>query len=146
MKKVITIALLVVTLFAGGMTAEAKTTKKKSTTTKTTQTSSAQWNGDIPSASLIYKSFLPDPNSDFKNFEKYGYNLINNGSEVELINPGVCKIYCSYGSHGGTVYVTVYDSSKRNKLYQEVKSFFSKKIEGQLYLHELNGDTISIFW
>lgn len=148
MKKVITITLLVVTLLVGAMTVEAKTTKKKSTTRTTKASSVSDWNGNIPSASFLYKSIIYDCDNDnyISQYEYHGYDVNVTGMENYYYNPQDCEIKASFGSRGGTVYIKVNNVTKRNNLYNEVKKYFSKKISGQLYLYELKGDTITIYW
>ena len=110
MKKVITICLLVVTLLVGGMTMDAKTSKKKSSKSS----SSATWNGDIPSAAIIV------------NPHKYDSQLINHGYRDDytgFIKSGVCEFHHMGTSGGWVIDIEIPDSSKRNWLYNNIKSY-----------------------
>lgn len=146
MKKIATILMLLAAFLVGGMTMDAKTTKKKSTKTKTTLTSSAQWNGDIPSASVIAQFFMGSLSETQKS--KYKKQFINHGYYFEdydsiAINEDVCEIKVSYAAQSIEIYITVYDSSERDWLYNNILSFKkSQKSNGRFYGVYLNGDTI----
>lgn len=109
MKKAITICLLVVTLLAGGMTMDAKTTKKKSSKSS----ASASWNGDVPSAALIFNL---GPESEFTS---HGYYWDDGGYK----KPGVCEFHRMGTSGGWVIDIEIPDSSKRTWLYNNIKSF-----------------------
>ena len=126
MKKLATILMLVAAILAGGMTMDAKTTKKLSSKSS----SSATWNGDIPSAAIIIKLF---DSSDGSQLVKHGYKFTEE-SESDLIDmtwtkSGVCKFNYTHGMEAGddVLKIEVYDSSKRTKLYNELKKYLSKK-------------------
>ena len=137
MKKVITICLLVVTLFVGSMTMDAKTTKKKSTRGKTTQTSSAQWNGDIPSAKIIEQFFMGGLSEAQKS--KYRGQFINHGYHFEdyddiAIKDNVCEIETQRSAQSIEIYIVVYDSELRNWLYNDILNFKkSQKSNSRFY-------------
>ena len=126
MKKAITILMLIAAIMVGTATAEAKTTKKSKSS------SSSSWNGDIPSASLIYKLYVSNNGSELK---KHGYKEINEsdpfGCPVYLtwVKSGVCKIFYEHGCEAGDddMRIEVYDSSKCTKLYNDLKKKYGKK-------------------
>ena len=75
MRRFVLLSVIVVSCLLGGMTLEAKTAKKKSKA-RTTQTSSSQWNGDIPSAAILYSMFTNDSKYD-KQFKNHGYSIMD---------------------------------------------------------------------
>ena len=142
MKRVITICLLVVSIFVGGMTVDAKTTKKKGKA-KTSQSSSASkyWNGDMPTAKLVltYRGGWGNDNYGFAN---KGYRLTDGEVGEAWIKDGVCKIEQWGGSGGGETTVIVYDSAKRNKLYNDIKRAIANARSGEEL--RMKGNTIII--
>ena len=122
MKKVITIFLLVVTLVSSGTILDAKTTKKKAKA-KTTQSSFLRWNGDIPSAAILYSMFTNDSKYD-KQFKNHGYS-IKYQTFKEWNKPGVCEIRKSGGSGGSDIVIVINDYQKRNWLYNNIKKYIS---------------------
>ena len=143
MKKVITICLLVVTLLVGGMTMDAKTTKKKATKAKTTQTPSAQWNGDIPSAAILYSMFSNDSKYD-NQFKSYGYKITYQTFK-QWKKAGVCEIEISGGSGGSSISIIINDSQKRNWLYDNIKKFISNLKVKHYERVTMSGNEISFF-
>ena len=148
MKKVITICLLIVTLLAGGMTMEAKTTKKKGKT-RTTQTSSAQWNGDIPSAKIIEQFFMGGLSEAQKS--KYRNQFINHGYHLEdyddiAIKEGVCEIETQRSAQTIDIYIKIYDTSKRQWLYKDMQNLVKShgKYSGLFVSLEGNHITLSL--
>lgn len=82
MKKILTICLLAVAVLAGSMSMDAKTTKKKSKA-KTTRSVSTQWNGDIPSASIIEQFFMTGLSEAQKS--KYRSQFIDHGYHLKIM-------------------------------------------------------------
>ena len=141
MKKIITICLLIVTLIVGGTTMDGKATKKKNKT-KTSQTVSSQWNGDIPPASTMY-GFFQNRNS-YSAFKNHGYSYSGDDLEGSLVKAGVCSIeWTICGSHACSIQIYVYDSSKRQWLYNNLKKYISSKKIKRTYV-DLDDNCIQI--
>lgn len=126
MKRITAIIMLMAVILIGGMTIDAKTTKKNSSKSS----SSATWNGDIPSPSIIVKLFDTNNGSQL---EKHGYRFTDNSSDdmidLSWTKSGVCKFNYTHGSEAGddALEIDVYDSAKRNKLYKDLKKYLSNK-------------------
>ena len=141
MKKVIMIMMLISALLVGGIAVEAKTTKKSKSTT--TQSSSRLWNGDIPSATILYSMFTNDKKYD-RQFRDHGYIIIDETFK-QWNKYGVCEIEIWGGSGGSFVDVIVYDPTKRNWLYNNIKNFISSHKLRHYEKVEMKGNTISFF-
>ena len=135
MKKVITIMMLAVAIIIGGATMDAKSSSKKKSSKSS---SSSSWNGDIPSASVIINVYKKGNGSELK---KHGYKEVDNSRnsgdiiDISWIKSGVCKITYTHGLEAGddNLIIDVYDSSKRTKLYNSLKSYVSKKSGYSVY-------------
>lgn len=140
MKKIVTILMLVAVLFATGASVDAKTTKKKAKA-RTSQTSSGSkyWNGDMPTAKLVL-DFSGIGGEDTYGFAQKGYRIIDGEVDPAWFKDGVCKIENWGGSGGGETTISVYNSSKLNQLYNDIK----KAAKG--YEVTKKGNTITIFW
>ena len=146
MKKVITICLLVGTLFMGAMTIDAKTTKKKVKARTSQNTSSAQWNGDIPSARIIEQFFMGGLSTAQQSQIKSQF--INHGYRFEdyddiAIKEDVCEIETEHAAQSIEIYIKVYDSEQRNWLYNNLLSFKkSQKSNSRFYGVYMDGNKI----
>ena len=123
MKRIFTILMLVAAVLVGGTTVDAKTTKKKAKA-KTTQTSSsALWNGDMPTA----KNLLENMESLSPEFAKKGYRVLEEGHmSWSIIKNGICSIEWMQGMSYGDLIITVFDTSKLNWLYEDLKKAIRK--------------------
>ena len=142
MKNFATILMLVAVLFVGGTTIDAKTSKKK---TKAKTTASTTWNGDIPSAEIIY-SLDPSVSKYDSQFRNHGYSISSLPADKTWEKPGVCKIWIACGSGGCGVDIEINDATQRNKLYNNLKQIFKRK--GPYNIKDnrgvkMNGNTIS---
>ena len=137
MKKIIPICLLVISLFVGGITIDAKTTKKKKKVRTTQTSSSALWNGDMPTGNNILKngSWLSPV------FAQKGFREVKGGDFPAIKKDGVCCIeYC--GGMGAEQWtITVFDTSKLNWLYQDLKKATS---HDKLYSVKINSNIIEV--
>lgn len=115
MKKIITICLLVITLLAGGMTAEAKTTKKKGKA-RTTQSNKSTVDG---SSKLDYDTFFSDQGGfEFKNMMeiesalyKAGFKLKSSSTQYKFTcNGTTVEIY----GDGDQIEISIKFMSKKN--------------------------------
>ena len=130
------------------MTMEAKTTKKKGKT-RTTQPSSAQWNGDIPSAKIIEQFFMGGLSEAQKS--KYRNQFINHGYHLEdyddiAIKEGVCEIETQRSAQTIDIYIKIYDTSKRQWLYKDMQNLVKShgKYSGLFVSLEGNHITLSL--
>lgn len=145
MKKIATILMLVAALLIGGISTDAKTTKKKKKA-KAKTTASITWNGDIPSAEIVY-SLDPTVSKYDSQFRNHGYSISSLiPADKTWEKPGVCKIWIACGSGGCGVEIEINNATQRNKLYNDLKQIFKSKgpynIKGK-YPVEMNGNTIS---
>ena len=147
MKKLLTIFMLAVALIAIAPTADAKTKKK------TKSTSSASWNGDIPSASLILKmrgSAKGISENIVSQLKQHGYKITSEDRgdfwyEAKWTKSGVCSIRYFDGVEAAdsSWEIEVYNSSACTKLYNDLKS---KLRTDKNWDVSKEGDTISIFY
>ena len=124
MKKIVTILMLLTALLIGGMTADAKTSKKKAKA-KTSQSSSTSkyWNGDMPTA----KNLLENMESLSPEFAKKGYRVLDDRPMFwSIIKDGICSIEWMQGMSYGDLIITVFDTSKLNWLYEDLKKAIKK--------------------
>ena len=121
MKKLATILILAVVILIGGATADSKTTKKKSKARTTQSYSNAMWNGDLPTA----KNILNGHAGLTSEFAKKGYREFV-GEFEGVIKDGVCSVEYAGGSGGWTYIITVFDTSKLNWLYNDIKKYTAK--------------------
>lgn len=147
MKKIITIFMMTMAIILGGVTMDAKSSSKKSFSKSSP---SASWNGDIPSASFIVDMGNWNSSIDSQ-FKKHGYQKTDSkndefGREVTWTKPGVCKIHYfdSNVDAADTGWsIEVYDSSKRTKLYNDLKQYF----KSQKYWNvDKEGNKISVYY
>lgn len=123
MKKIVTILMLVAVVLVGGMTMDAKTTKKKKKARTTQTSSSALWNGDLPTA----KNLLENMESLSPEFAKKGYRVLEDRHMFwSIIKDGICSIEWMQGVYYGDLIITVYDTSKLNWLYEDLKKAIIK--------------------
>ena len=145
MRKIATILMLVAVFLIGVTVVDAKTTKKKSKA-RTTRSVSAQWNEDIPSASIIEQFFMSGLSEAQKS--KYRSQFIDHGYHFEdyesiAIKEGVCEIEFAPAAQTMEIYIVVYDSELRNWLYNDIRSLIkSKKSNSRFYNTYVNGNTI----
>lgn len=136
MKKLATILMLIAIILVGGATVDAKTTKKKKKARTTNTSSSNLWNGDMPTGNNILKngSWLSPV------FAQKGFREVK-GVDPTIKKDGVCSIeYCGgMGAEGWTI--TVFDTSKLNWLYQDLKKATA---HDKLYSVKLNGNIIEV--
>lgn len=128
MKKQATILMLVDAILVGGMTMEAKTTGKKGKT-RSAQSSSAQWNGDIPSAKIIEQFFMTGSDAQTS---KYRSQFINHGYHFKdyediAIKEGVYKIETQRYAQTIDVNIKISDSTQRQWLYNDMQALVKSK-------------------
>lgn len=147
MKKVITICLLAVSLLVGGITTEAKTAKKKAKA-KTSQTSSSQWNGDIPSGTILYNTFFNGKASSYKSqFINHGYTVNEEYGSIESVSKdGVCEIISDFAAQQSWITIVVYDSGQRKWLYNNLTQLVKSKGKRSGYSVDMDGDEITFSW
>ena len=137
MKRIFTILMLVAVVLVGVMTIDAKTTKKKKKARTTQTSSSALWNGDMPTGNNILKngSWLSPV------FAQKGFREVKGEDFPAIKKDGVCCIeYC--GGMGAEQWtITVFDTSKLNWLYQDLKKATA---HDKLYSVNLNGNIIEV--
>ena len=145
MKKVITICLLVVSLFVGGWTLDAKTTKKK-TKTRTSQASSAS-NVSGPSYMVYTNDFFKfskgklleykDPDKLYSYLENKGYKIISSTIPFEgwidktYENNGiVINISIADNAFQGFITINFVNSQQTELFLSNLKSTGWKKYSG----------------
>ena len=126
MKKLLTILMLAVAVIAVAPTAYAKTKKKAKST------SSASWNGDIPSASLILKmrgSSKGISSNIVSQLKQHGYKITREDSgdfwyEATWTKSGVCSISYFDGVEAADSgwEIEVYNSAACTKLYNDLRN------------------------
>lgn len=148
MKKVITICLLVATFLVGGTTADAKTSKKKSTKTKTTQTSAAQWNGDIPSGTILYNTFFNGKASSYENqFIDHGYTVNGQHGWIDSMSKdGVIEMIMEDAAQQRWLTIVVYDSGQRKWLYNSLSQLVKSLGKRSGYWVHMEGNEILFSW
>ena len=140
MKKIVTILMLVATIFVGGMTIDAQTTKKKSTT-KTAQTASSKV---LPKFEDFYvwgyNPFLEkngyliqNKKSLQSNLSKIGYSykgiqLIHmTGDFYKFNRPGGPELLISEETAGADIYIRFKNNSSLKEYWEYLKSIGFKE-------------------
>lgn len=146
MKKVITLCFLIAVLLAGGMTMEAKSTKKKSKG-RSSQTS-AQWNGDIPSGTILYNTFFNGKASSYKShFIDHGYTVNEEYGSIESISKdGVCEMIIDVAAQQRELTIVVDDSSRRQWLYNSLSQLVKSLGKRSGYWVYMEGNEILFSW
>ena len=120
MKKIATIIMLVAALLCGTDAVDAKTTKRASKAQTSQTSSNDMWNGDIPTGKNICT--LTDKSE--RSYYKKGYR--EGEWPIWLKKNGVCSIEIWGGRGGRGLTIKVYNASKLNWLYQDLKKANAK--------------------
>ena len=146
MKKLIYIVMLIMAVLASGVSVDAKTAPKKKVKTTVAAPSSALWNGDIPSAAVLYSWWAKTEPKYTNDFIQRNYKNWDEGTVHFWEKPEVCKMSYSCGSDQCHLFITVYDQEKKDWLYNDLKKFISGRKLGHRYFVELRDDgTIDLF-
>ena len=153
MKRIVTIIMLAA-LFIGGVAADAKTIQKlkgakaaHKTQTKR-DSSGSSWNGDIPSAELLYNyAMCHDREKSISEFKKHGYVPEDSSwdSVWVVVKPGVARFYPLDVMQTG-VYIEVEDAVKRKWLYNDFKKFISTHKIEEPYELEIDGKAVMLIF
>lgn len=146
MKRAITLILMAMVILIGGATVDAKTTKKKSKSRSSQP--SAQWNGDIPSGTILFNTFFNGKASSYKSqFINHGYTVNEEYGSIESVSKdGVCEMKMEDASQQRWLTIVVYDPTQRKWLYNNLTQLVKSKGNRSGYSVYMEGDEIELSW
>ena len=155
MKRIVTIIMLTA-LFIGGIAAKTKTIQKVREAKAAHKIQSKRgssgfsWNGDIPSAELLYNyAMCYDREKSISEFKKHGYIPETEDASWDsvwvVVKPGVARFYPLDVMYTG-VYIEVEDAAKRKWLYNDFKKFISTHKIEEPYELKIDGKEIMLIF
>lgn len=143
-KRLLSLAVIVAAGMMGGEYVNAQTAKSASASVP----ASALWNGDVPSAEVIYSFFYKGSSRYEHPLKSHGYVLTDNIEAKKAVKPGFCDMEFKFTDDGATLDIRLDDATGRQWLVDNIEWFIKNvlKEEATGYTVRLEDDVIHFDW
>lgn len=95
----------------------------------TAPAASSLWNGDIPSAEIIYSFFYKGSSRYAQPLTSHGYKLTDNVMTKQALKPGFCQMDFKFNDSGATLDIRLEDEAGRDWLVDNIKDYISSTLD-----------------
>ena len=108
---------------------------------------SALWNGDVPSAEVIYSFFYKGSSRYEQPLKAHGYVLTDNVTTKKAVKPGYCEMEFRFTDNGAALEIRLDDAAGRTWLVDNIRSFIKTDLSREVgYTVTQEGDVIHFDW
>lgn len=141
--QILSLAAIVATGLTGGNYVNAQTAKSASTSVP----ASALWNGDVPSAEIIYSFFYKGSSRYEHPLKTHGYVLTDNVETKKAVKPGFCDMEFKFTDNGATLAIRLDDTVGQQWLVDNIEQFIKNDLRQEVgYTVRLEDGVIHFDW
>ena len=103
------------------------------------------WNGDIPSAEIIYSFFYKGSTRYEQPLKAHGYVLTDNVTSKQAVKPGFCQMDFKFKDAGAELEIRLDDTTGQEWLVENIKNYISTALDKD-YTVTLTDGVIHFDW